>query len=335
MSDLTISIVGSETPVGRDLRERLSQAGLGKHLRLIGAEDQITGILSEQDGELVVLTPVDSERLRESRVIFCTGTPESTRKAQKLLGDKTDVLFIDTTYALEDMPAAVLRAPSVEPEREFRDDAIHVIAHPAAIASALVLTRLHAKHPIEHAVIQIFEPASERGQAGMNELQQQSTGLLSFQTLDKAIFDAQVGFNVLPRYGEDAPQKLEDVEMRIDRHIASLIGSQGVPIPSIRLSQAPVFHGYSLSFWIQLEDRPALSEIGETLASALIEVRDPDLEPPSNVGVVGQSGITVGEITADRAHPRAIWLWAVADNYRLLLDNAIEAAQTHFARGRA
>ena len=67
-----------------------------------------------------------------------------------------------------------------------------------------------AARTLRHSVIQIFEPASERGQAGIHELQQQTTSLLSFRQLEKKIFDAQLGFAMLARYGEDAPEQACD-----------------------------------------------------------------------------------------------------------------------------
>jgi aspartate-semialdehyde dehydrogenase len=322
-----VSIVGGETVIGRELRERLSESGIAPDIQLIGAEDEITGILTEVEGEAVVMTPLDAERLADSSIVFCAGSPESTRKAYSLMSPEDRPYIVDLSYALEEQPTARLRAPSVEFRSAPPADAVHVMAHPAAVAVALVLARAHAQFPIRHALVQIFEPASERGQAGMNELQQQTTGLLSFQTLNKAVFDAQLGFNLLPRYGEDAPERLQDVEARIERHAATLLGGYGVPIPSLRLVQAPVFHGYSLSFWIEFESRPAATQLGEALASTEIEIRDPDLDPPTNVGTVGQQGITAGMIEADHNHPRGMWMWVAADNFRLLIDNAVAVAR--------
>ena len=59
-----------------------------------------------------MITPLDAERLQGSDVIFCAGTPESTRKAYDLAGERPT--FIDLTYALEDLPEARLRAPMVD-----------------------------------------------------------------------------------------------------------------------------------------------------------------------------------------------------------------------------
>ncbi len=44
---------------------------------------------------------------------------------------------------------------------------------------------------------------------GVEELQQQTVSLLSFKSLPKAVFDNQLSFNLLARYGEEAPRPLE------------------------------------------------------------------------------------------------------------------------------
>jgi aspartate-semialdehyde dehydrogenase len=185
-------------------------------------------------------------------------------------------------------------------------------------------------------VVQIFEPASERGQAGIHELQQQSTSLLSFRQMEKRVFDAQLGFNMLARYGEDAPDNLQAVEHRVEKHLASLLAVvKNVPMPSLRLTQAPVFHGYSLSFWIELEKRPDITEIEECLASPHIEVRSAEFDAPSNVGAAGQRGLIAGVIEPDKNNPRGVWIWAVADNFRLLVDNAIDVARVMLPGARS
>jgi len=176
-------------------------------------------------------------------------------------------------------------------------------------------------------VIQIFAPASEFGAAGVEELQHQTVSLLSFKNLPKAIFDAQLSFNLLARYGEDAPVPLEQAELRIERHLASLLALPGegthAPMPSIRLIQAPVFHGYSFSAWVEFADSPDLEALESSLSIDSIEVRGGDFEPPTNVGQAGQSGISVGGITPDRNRPDAVWFRFVADNVRLAAENAL------------
>ena len=98
-------------------------------------------------------------------------------------------------------------------------------------------------------------------------------------------------------------------------------------MPSLRVIHAPVFHGYSMSVWVEFENNPGVDAIEGALASSQIDVRGREHEAPSNVGVAGQGGITVGAIAVDRNHPRACWFWMVADNLRVAAENAAEVAR--------
>jgi aspartate-semialdehyde dehydrogenase len=321
---VAISIVGGESLLGRELRDLIAEQRLPIRLNLIGV-DETAMTLAERDGEPVVITPLDEENLAGSEVVVLAGSRTSSRKALALSVKRAaGPVLIDMTYAMEDEPAARLRAPVVEPPKyEAPAGAVHVIAHPAAVALALLLSRLSARFRIRHSTAHIFEPASERGQRGLDELRKQTVNLLSFQALPKEIFDAQVGFNMLARYGDEAPETLESIELRIERHLASLLGAHhAAPMPSIRLVQAPVFHGYSISVHAEFEERPDVRTLAETLSSPEVDVRIGDLEPPNNVGIAGQGGIAVGSISPDRNRPNWCWFWVVADNFRLMAENA-------------
>ena len=97
-------------------------------------------------------------------------------------------------------------------------------------------------------------------------------------------------------------------------------------MPSLRLIQAPVFHGHSLALWVEFQERPEVKEIEDALQTAQIDVRGQDVEAPTIVGSAGQSGIAVGSIAADRNHPRAVWFWVVSDNIRMMAENAVAVA---------
>ena len=323
-----IAIVGGDTLLGRELRDQLSERRVRGRVQMIGAEEA-TNVISIESDEPSVIVGMDEDRLRDSAIVLLAGSPSSSRRALELLGNESRTSIVDVSYGLEDRPEARLRAPLLETEgSSVPPAAIHVIAHPAAMIVAMVLRRIHSRFPIRHSVIQLFEPASERGQAGITELQQQTTQLLTFKGLTKDVFDAQLSFNLLPRLGGEAPRSLEHVEQLIDRHIATLLGAFGGPhMPSMRLAQAPVFHGYSFSFWLEFETNPGPRVLAEAVACAQIEVRAPDLDPPSNVGAAGQSGAIAGVIEADRNHSKAIWLWAAADNFRVSADAAVDVVQ--------
>ena len=85
-----------------------------------------------------------------------------------------------------------------------------------------------------------------------------------------------------------------------------------------------MFHGYSFSIWVRFAGPPNVEGIASELSGTNIDVRSGDQEPPSNAGVAGQGGITVGSIAADRNEPRACWFWMVADNLRIVAENCVE-----------
>ena len=327
-------IVGAETLLGRELRDAAAATPFAREMRLVDAGPETGSVettrrLTEESGEAFLLGALDADALAGARVVFLAGSDFSSRKVVKIAGAQNPrPVLIDLTHALEDEAGARLHAPSVGGIQEANRDGVNVIAHPAAVALALFLTRLRKAGELTRVVVEIFEPASERGQSGITELQQQTVSLLSFKPLTKSIYDAQLSFNMLARFGEDAPQSLQSIEERIERHLASLLSHEaGAPMPSLRLIQAPVFHGYSISIWTEFRQNPGVQAIAEALASAQIEVRVADEEPPTNVGVAGQSGLAVGAIEIDRNNPQACWFWGAADNLRVAAEEAVMVAR--------
>ncbi len=102
----------------------------------------------------------------------------------------------------------------------------------------------------------------------------------------------------------------------------------------MRLIAAPVFHGFTFSLWAEFADPIDAQELREALASAQIEVRGANDEPPNNVGTAGQSGLSAGDIRLDRNNPRAAWLWVVGDNVRLIADDAVDLVSALKEAGR-
>jgi aspartate-semialdehyde dehydrogenase len=327
LSEPIFALVGSETLLGREIRDLSAASSSRLRLRLIAADEEKPGTLTRLGDEPAVVSGFNAESLAGVRGIILAGSAESSRKALELASP--GVSIIDLSYAAEDWPEARVRAPAIESEGE--PSAINVVAHPAAIALAIFLRRLQVNEGVRRAVVNVIAPASEHGTAGVEELQNQTVSLLSFKSLPRAVFDTQLGFTMLARYGEEAPVALEESELRIERHLATLLATpgegEGAPMPSLRMIQAPVFHGYSFSAWVEFDESPDVEMLESSLVLKNIEVRGRDFEPPNNVGQAGQGGIAVGAIAPDRNEPDACWFWLVADNLRLVAENAVAVAE--------
>ena len=330
-----IAIVGGESLLGKEIHELLEDSGIKAEVKLIASENtgEEGSILTRGREEPLVMSSLQAADLGTAKLIVLAGPKESSLRAYEQVRHLSSApVVVDVTGALEDLPDARLRAPIIEPSGYQPDGKIQAVAHPAAVALALFLTRVRGAGPIQRAVAEVFEPASERGQAGLDELQKQTVGLLSFKQLSKEVYDAQVSFNMLSQYGSESPHSLEAIELKIDRHLASLLATAGIaPMPSLRLVQAPVFHGYSISVWVEFEKNTGRDAIVNALASESIDLRAGDEEPPTNVGVAGQSGITVGSIVHDRNQPLAWWFWIAADNLRIAGENAVEVIRASLA----
>lgn len=322
---LKLALVGAETLLGRELQEVLENRGTGAAITEYSSSGE--GNFSEQEGEAIYLQPLEAQSLRDDQAILIAGSAAGALKAYGLAKPAGGhPLLIDCTGYLDNQPEARIVAPLLE-DPDPNAGWLLVIAHPAASALALALTRLGRYRRVSRSVAHIFEPASERGKRGISELHQQTTSLLSLKALPKNVFDAQLSFNLLSQYGEDAPHKLSVVEQRIERDVATILARQNdraVPMPSLRVIQAPVFHGYSISVWVEFESDIQQGELGEALASAQIEVRAQNEEAPHTAGAASQSGLIAGDIRIDRNNARAAWFWIVGDNLRLTADAAAE-----------
>ncbi|MGA8599384.1 MAG: Asd/ArgC dimerization domain-containing protein [Bryobacteraceae bacterium] len=325
-STTRVALVGADTLLGREIKDVIASGARKALIQSFASNGEAN--FGEEGDETVFRQALGLEILSQVNAVISAGSPAGAVKALNLARAVPErPILIDCTGSLDHEAESRIFAPLI-------DDAVpqsHIvaIAHPAAAALAATLSRLAVYGPISRAIFEIFEPASEQGRLGLAELQQQTSNLLSFKTLDKKIYDAQVSFAMLPAYGEDAPQSLASIEQRIEKHLAAVLARLAhsgttIPMPSLRLVQAPVFHGYTFSGWIEFESHAQPSEIEATLALPHIDVRASGQGVPTNIGVAGQSGLVVGDIRVDRNNSRAIWLWAVSDNLRTVADGVRE-----------
>src|SRR5579863_9477825 len=235
-----VAIIGAATLKGRELKEVLSDRNFpSTDVRLLDDEESL-GQLQAVGEEPTFIQSVLPEHLENVDFTFFASDEVFTRNTWKM-ARKAGSDIIDLSYALEGEPGVLLRAPWIERELgtatkiDFIDAPV-VVAHPAAIVLALLLLRAQKAGKIARAIATVLEPASEHGRRGMDELHEQTVNLLSFQQLPKGVFDAQVAFNVVDRYGERSTPPLSSVEDRILRHFRS-IAHDRVQVPSLMLLQ--------------------------------------------------------------------------------------------------
>lgn len=325
-----VAIVGASSLKGKEVAEVLSDRNFPSvDIKLLD-DDETIGQLESVRDEISFIQSVRAEQFEKVDFTFFASDLECTEKNWKT-ARKAGSAIVDLSYALEDEPGAVVRSPWIDrqlghlPTLELQPGP-SVVAHPAAVVLALLLLRAQKAGIVEQVVASVFEPASEHGQKGMDELHEQTVNLLSFQPLPKNIFDAQVAFNMLARYGDRSTPPLANVERRILKHYRH-IARNDAPLPSLLLLQAPIFHGYGLAIHIVTAEPVDVASMSQALAGEHVTVTHLAEDSPSNVNAAGQNDIQVSVLT-DVSDPNAIWLWAAADNLRVAASTAVECAET-------
>jgi len=328
-----VAIVGAATLKGRELKEVLGDRNFPTtDTRLLDDEESL-GQLQAVGEEPTFIQSVLPEHLENVDFAFFASDENYTRDTWKLARDAGSDI-IDLSYALENQPGVLLRAPWIErelgatPKIDFSDAPV-VVAHPAAIVLALLLLRVEKVGKIARSIVTILEPASEHGRRGMDELHEQTVNLLSFQQLPKGVFDAQVAFNVVDRYGEKSTPALSSVEDRIRRHFRTIVQDK-LNVPSLMLLQAPIFHGHAFSLYIEVESAAQSEELVAAVSGEHVDVLQGAEESPSNVNAAGQEQIQV-YVRRDAQNAQGFWLWAATDNLRIAALSAVECAESMIA----
>jgi len=321
----TIAIVGASTLKGKEIKEALEQRRFPVRRLVLLDEENIRGQLTEFQGEPTVIRSLERDSFAGVEFVFLAASPVYSRNVWKL-ADRAGCRIIDLTEALEQEGAQIVgpAATGALPDCSGR---LYASAHPAALVIASLLLRMQAAGLTpRRTIVHVFEPASERGSAGIQELQRQTVALLSFHEAPKEVFGSQLAFNLLAAYGEEIRPLLAGVEERVARHLARLLPS-GIAPPSLRVLQSAIFHGHAFSFYLELEQPREAAEVEAAFAGTGYDLRRADQEAPSAVGAASSEEIMVGDIRPDKNHPGAWWIWAAADNLRLAAANAVRIAE--------
>jgi aspartate-semialdehyde dehydrogenase len=327
------AIVGAASLKGKEVAELLNERNFpAADIRLLD-DDESLGQLEAMGDEISFIQRVRAEQFEHVDFAFFASDQESTRRSWKDARDAGSAI-IDLSAVLEDQPGATVRSLWIERERgEIAPPELQpgpcITAHPMAITLALLLLRAKKTVAVKRAAATIFEPASERGQRGMDELHQQTVNLLSFQPLPKDVFDAQVAFNLVARYGQKSQPTLDSVEARVLRHYRKITGADGLE-PSLIVLQAPIFHGYATAIFLETEAPPDLAVLSQALSGDHVTIPGAEEEAPSNVSSAGQGEIQL-MLKPDPVQPNAVWLWAAADNLRIAAITAVECAESMMA----
>lgn len=324
-----IVIVGATTLRGKELADLLKERIPFANLKLLD-EEIAAGILTEAAGEPAIIQSVDPDSFEDAQIVFFAGKPDFAAKhAADALNGSTVV--IDLSGGLRDrpdirqwIPSLDAALPAVQPTASKGHKAYYSPSAPVIISCALAAGLIQWT-PTGLSIV-FLQPVSERGQEAIEELERQTVGLLSFQPIGKTVFDAQVAFNVMDRYGEASAERLGATRESIARDIANYLNNRAA-IPAVQLLQAPIFHSHGFSAFAELTNSPEPSAVQASLTAAGFKFPEADEPAPSVISAAAEPKPLLGDVERDPNRRCGYWFWGAADNLRVTAENAVEIAE--------
>jgi aspartate-semialdehyde dehydrogenase len=314
-----IVIAGASSLLGNELKSLLEESQFaGWDLRLVD-EDAAVGLLTEAGGEAAVVQRVEEDSFRGARFAFLAGSREFGERCIPAALSAGAVVIDFTGASLTD-PDATPWFPHLEKltgrtvVRTSRKFSI-LSAGAMAVASLSLVLR---SFELRRLVVELHQSVSESGRQGIEELELQTSQLLTFQSIGHGVFGTQTAFNLLPRFGSASRQDLERSLLQTRAGVSAAVANslEDAKI-SMNLVHAPVFYGMTFGACADLGKESHAGQITEALVGAGFLVVPYEEPGPSNVSVAGQTGLYIRAPRPDSAFDKSWWFWGAGDNLRL------------------
>lgn len=300
-----LGIVNPLTLVGNEVKSILRERSFpAERVVLLDSTGAAVGALTEIGDEPAVVTNISDDELEDLDLVFFCGPAEKNREWLARADD-------DAFYAVDlSQPSTVeegkLAIAGVNLDEMDEGDRVLISPHPVAIPLALVLHQIEQLGRLEICAATVVQPASEFEQAGVEELAQQTIGVLNIQGVPKDVFDRQLAFNLYP-----AAEHNED-------YIVAQVRALTDPQTQIALlvTQGTIFHSHTFSLFLKSEAEVDVEAIkGALRANAAIAVAEPD-EQLGTIDAAGRDQVLIAEVRPDPSIRGGYWIWAVCDNLR-------------------
>jgi aspartate-semialdehyde dehydrogenase len=336
-----VAIVGASSLRGKELKLVLEERNFPADEIILLDASVLAGTLTEAGGEPTFVRELEKDSFDKVRFAFFAGSAADTERNWEA-AQSAGATVIDLTGVLAAAGKATSWIPSLRPvippkPAPGANGSPHKIAYASPASPVVICCTLAAGlatlSPRTVAAM-LFPPVSERDQSGIDELETQTTNLLSFRPIEQTIFDTQVAFNLLSRYGDESKPSLQSTRVAIALEVAQYLAGRA-PTPAIQLVQTPVFYGYAFAAYAEFAAPPTLEQLAAAFRNLGLKIAGPEDPAPTNISVAGENEIQLAPIQMDPKVAAGAWFWGVADNLRLATTNAVRIAEELLARAAA
>lgn len=301
--------------------------------------EMILDILAERDFPVDKLYPLASERSAGSKVtfkdkqltvhdvatfdfskvqigLFSAGGSVSAKYAP--IAAEAGCIVIDNTSHFRYDPDIPLVVPEVNVEALSHYRNSNIVANPncSTIQMVVALKPIYDEVGIERINVATYQSVSGAGRKGVNELANQTVGILNGQPIANQVFQKQIAFNVIPHIDVFLDNGYTKEEMKMVWETRKILSDDSILVNPTAV-RVPVFYGHSEAIHIETREKISADQAKSLLRSAPgIVLIDNDNDYPTPADITSQDGVFIGRVREDISHPRGLNLWVVSDNIR-------------------
>jgi len=320
-----IVIAGASSLLGAELKSLLEESRFAGWDFSLLDEEIAVGTLTEAAGEPAIIQPVEEGSFSRAKFVFFTGSEAFTQRNLSAARE-SGATVIDLSGAALLQDAQVWFAIDGAGHSATKDKTLFAIPSAVGLATAKLLDILGPLGLLRLALV-FFRPVSEANRPGIEELEAQTTQLLSFQSVGQPVFDTEVAFNMLDHYGAASRENLGSVRARIRREAHAAAQERNFVQPSIQVLHAPVFYGYTFVAMAEVNSKQSSDALVELCRKTGLALDGDPTSPLGNRSAAGDSAIHIALPEDDSAQPGVWWFWGAADNIRLPAATAIKLAE--------
>ncbi len=305
-----VALFDATTLVAKGVKEQLVARSFPiASVKLFTSRHDPEGNLTEFKGEAMLITEPDPEALGPLDIAFLCGGREEGAHYVDWPGRKGFVA-IDLTNVSNARADVPLVNAWVNPEAIAARPALIATPHPIAQMLSTLLAPVVRGCGLEAAAVVVFQPASEAGEEGIDELYRQTAGLLNFQDLPREIFRRQLAFNLIPAFLYGAGKVPGDVRPADLAHEVLKVTGDAYDL-ALEVVLAPVFHCHAVLVHVRLPARAGHDDLLACFStSEEISIGGQAVTP---IERAGQAGLALAGIRPGGGRS-SFWLWAVNDN---------------------
>ncbi len=193
----------------------------------------------------------------------------------------------------------------------------NIIANPncAVIGLLMALKPLHDLVAIKRVVVATYQSVSGAGKQGMEELFEQTKGILTYKKMNTQKFSRQIAFNLIPQIDSFEQNGFTKEENKIRDETKKILSSDiEVVATCVRV---PVFIGHSVAVNIEFCDQISVKEAIKSLKKMPGVVIVESLESFNTPAeCAGEDAVYVSRVREDYSVKNGLCLWVVFDNIK-------------------